>query len=238
MPNYISQIEKIVLDIKTNEDNLKIDLINFSESIETKEEIASSCKELFNYSMSDSLLEFYSQIQSFELQWSIKDSHSLTLFDGDKNLPNLLYGSIKINPWWQILPEENWDNNIWFLDDDPSVLEVEKKLRPFDYFNSDLSGSACFYIDSNNHISDELLFFSHEGGYCFSKDYSESYINDMNSGLRLEKYIGILVKTRGWGIWQRIYESMKRGMKKEGNMSRYNHYMSQLFDNYDFSKIT
>lgn len=223
MLDYISCINQIITDIETNT-QLEIIHKEFRLSdAEDPEEILEDCMEM-GLTISKSIVDFYLQVACFKLSWKVKPSHTLELYkEEDATIP--VCGNIQISPYWQSLEQQKWENVIWFSDS-PSNDE-ERLLRPFDYFNNDLSESACFLMDANKHIHDHLHFFSHEGGYYF-----EHAANPMESGLSISDYFKLLKKTRGFSIWQRIYEAQKNNTPT-WNLRRYKHYMNQLFNNYD-----
>ena len=216
--NFQKNIEQIITDLEQN-GYVTILKKDYRKNFDgDKEEIIEYFKE-FGLSTNDSLLEFYSQVDLFELEWHIDiENKGLVPYSEDEKL---VTGIISILPYHQMIEgksSSHWEDIIWYEDEDVSLKNELKKLKPFDYFYSDNSNCVCCYL-RNNKLEDRLMLFGNEKG-----------INPFP--LSLNEYIKALTITRGFHFWHDALLS-----KDNVNRDIYNHYMPQIFENYSLNDV-
>jgi len=212
LKKYIKIVEKIIQDIENN-DQLEIINKDYRLNYEDKEDIMFYFQEQ-GYSLCESLLNFYSQIQLIDISWKLVEHHNLLSLDD--NAISVM-GRINILPYHIMLngkgDDDNWRGTIWFDEEEEGAKRALKKLKPFDYFYNDDSGCICALVKAHK-IIDDFKLFGDEAGLIETK-------------LNLDRYIKLLAKSRGFLMWQEIVV-----IKNNPLLEEYNFYMKQLFDNY------
>lgn len=204
--------DKIINNLENN-DKIVVTEKDIRSNYEDLGDITYFCKEN-NYELTKRLLNFYEEVQMVSIKWVLKENHNLEpLVKND----GYITGVINILPYHIMLNgnlDNDWKGIIWFESDDEKTTEDLKNIKPFDYFYSDNSGSACCRVVDGK-VIDDLYLFGNEGGL-------------VNLKLNIEEYILLLSKTRGFLFWQEAYLSSHNHMR-----TRYMHYMSKLFDDYE-----
>ena len=131
----------------------------------------------------------FSNCNGIQIKWEIGSGQKEKIPD----LENSAYeGSIRLLQMEEILggwKGEGWKNDIWFEGNDYSgKKKIVKDLRPFDYYDSDDSGCACFL---------------YQGGKLIDNVYTNS-VDDGVHDLRInfEQYIDLMLMCYGVSGWQ------------------------------------
>ena len=135
------------------------------------------------------LKEIFKSCNGIQIKWKIANGEEEKIPDLENSAYN---SSVRLLQMEEILggwKGEGWKNDIWFEGNDYSgKKQIVKDLRPFDYYDGDDSGCACFL---------------YQGGKLIDNVYTNS-VEDGVHDLRInfEQYIDLMLMCYGVSGWQ------------------------------------
>ena len=197
---YTTRVEQMIREINSSEN---VSLVSYWKGDPLSNRDLSSLEQDFNFPIDEKIIQFYQEMNGLQIRWVHKQNsffdsipeYSNTAFD--PLLPSFeewkFDGSINIWPLRRAIIEENWEDVIWFNDEDQEindfvdgaelVTKIKQCIRPFDIFQTYYA--MAFYLnDSKNNWSVLMV-----GNYFQS--FNESLLTNF------ESYVNFLFATLG-----------------------------------------
>ncbi len=160
---------------------------DFYYSEEADVELLNSIESDFSIKFSNPVRTFYSQCNGMNIKWKYEGESENGQVAGRiwlQDIEEVFYG-----------PGKNyWKDDIWNNKMSEEEQHNRKLLKPFDYFDPDDSGCACFDV-SENVIGAQLIIHSVDNG-----------MSSLN--LNFENYLETALKTRGIYGWHYLYANL------------------------------
>jgi len=206
----IKKLISFVADIEQNE-NILISTARIKEgySPEHLEEIEQGLEVKFD----NPIRNFFLEVGEISILWTVnKAKFSGSIPEEDMNH---LAGSIQIlSPFDMIMGKTGtkWKDVLWFNDMPPELKNEIRSFIPFDFPSSEI---VAGFLNHQNIISEEVIFY-----------YSNNGIE--KSGINLAAYLNYLIVSKGYFYWQDFILE-----KSSPEFDRFIRYMPILFEDFE-----
>lgn len=186
MRNYLTLFQTLIQALETSD---SVELIRQQLSEGTEPDYIRNVLKNHGLTADDGYVEFFASVDFVDIEWHATDD-AIRRFGLEDSMSTT--GRIQIVSFETALSEmdnpNGWFNIAWRNFATGNEAE-NPSLLPFDYFDPDRSGCACFDV-AEKRVADKLTYFDHQFGTA-------------PLGLSVWQYCQELSKNRGIYGWQR-----------------------------------